>query len=77
MVLLFRHIMSKKRAGGKASLRRMQWKSAEDGNTTMLIWLGKNILGQTDKVQNEISGPNGAPVQINLIRSDFKQKSDE
>lgn len=33
---------------GKASLRRMQWKAAEDGNTAMLIWLGKQYLGQTE-----------------------------
>lgn len=34
---------------GKASLRRMQFKTAEAGNATMLIWLGKQYLGQTDK----------------------------
>jgi len=34
---------------GKASLRRMQWKAAERGNASMLIWLGKQYLGQTDK----------------------------
>lgn len=34
---------------GKASLRRMQFKSAEDGNVTMQIWLGKQMLGQRDK----------------------------
>jgi hypothetical protein len=31
------------------SLRRQQWKQAQDGNVTMLIWLGKNCLGQRDK----------------------------
>lgn len=34
---------------GKMSLRRAQWKSAESGNASMLIWLGKQWLGQTDK----------------------------
>jgi len=34
---------------GKASLRRLQYKSAESGNTTMQIWLGKQMLDQTDK----------------------------
>ena len=38
-----------KRAGGKASLRRMQWKKAESGDSTMLIFLGKNYLNQSDK----------------------------
>ena len=31
----------------------MQWKSAERGSVPMLIWLGKQVLGQTDK--SEIS----------------------
>jgi hypothetical protein len=34
---------------GKTSIRRMQYKAAEKGNTTMLIWLGKQYLGQSDK----------------------------
>lgn len=34
---------------GKTSLRRMQWKSAENGNVTMQIFLGKNILGQSEQ----------------------------
>jgi len=41
---------------GKASLRRMQYKAAEDGNPTMLIWLGKQYLGQRDKKDVEHSG---------------------
>lgn len=31
------------------SLRARQVKLALDGNASMLIWLGKNLLGQTDK----------------------------
>jgi len=46
---------------GKASLRRMQWKSAEGGNVTAQIWLGKQILGQRDK--SEFSGPDGGPIK--------------
>lgn len=34
---------------GRATLRRHQWQAAVKGNVTMLIWLGKNMLGQTDK----------------------------
>lgn len=34
---------------GKASLRRMQFKSAMGGNTSMLIWLGKQYLKQSDQ----------------------------
>jgi hypothetical protein len=35
---------------GKATLRREQYRLAMNGNPTMLIWLGKQLLGQTDKV---------------------------
>jgi len=34
---------------GKQSLRRAQWSAAMDGNPTMLVWLGKQMLGQRDK----------------------------
>ena len=37
-----------KREGGKASLRRTQWLHAEK-NPAMAIFLGKNILGQSDR----------------------------
>lgn len=33
------------------SLKRKQWEMAMNGNITMLIWLGKQNLGQTDKVE--------------------------
>ena len=36
---------------GKASLRRLQYKSAENGNPTMQIWLGKQWLEQKDKLE--------------------------
>lgn len=33
----------------KISLRRQQIESAKSGNVSMLIWLGKQLLDQTDK----------------------------
>ena len=36
-------------ATGKTSLRRHQFELAKKGNATMLIWLGKQYLGQSDK----------------------------
>jgi len=41
--------IKEKSAKGKSSLRRLQWKAAMNGNVTMLIWLGKQYLGQADK----------------------------
>lgn len=44
-------IVKRLSAGGCASLRRAQYKSAvESNNTTMQIWLGKQYLGQSDQV---------------------------
>lgn len=36
-------------AGGRSSLRRLQWAAAESGNITMQIWLGKQWLNQKDR----------------------------
>ena len=47
----FVDVFKKASADGKMSLRRLQWKSARDGNVTMQIFLGKQWLGQTDKVE--------------------------
>jgi len=44
---------------GKTSLRRAQWKLALEGNPTMLIWMGKQILGQTDKQAVDWTGTLG------------------
>lgn len=41
---------------GRMSLRRMQWSAAENGNSTMLVWLGKQYLNQKDKQEQTISG---------------------
>jgi hypothetical protein len=51
---------------GKASLRRAQWKAAQDGNPTMLIWLGKQMLGQRDKhdLDHTTNGKDIMPTRI-------------
>jgi len=40
---------------GRSSLRRHQYKLACAGNATMLIWLGKQWLGQSDKIAQDIT----------------------
>lgn len=45
----FSEYIKTKMGKGKVSLRRWQWRSAAEGNVTMLIWLGKQYLGQKDK----------------------------
>jgi hypothetical protein len=39
-------------------LRQLQWQAAEKGNTSMLIFLGKQMLGQMDNPESsEASEP--------------------
>ena len=49
----FRRAYKKGQASLKMSLRRQQIALAEKGNATMLIWLGKQLLGQSDKVDTK------------------------
>jgi len=51
-------------AKGKLSLRRLQWALANRGDRTMLIWLGKQYLGQSDQLDQRLSGPDGGPVRV-------------
>lgn len=50
----FSEILTKARATRKIKLREMQWKLAEKGNLGMLIWLGKQDLGQVDVARIDI-----------------------
>ena len=49
--------VTKGKEKGKIRLRQMQWKSAERGSVPMLIWLGKQVLGQTDRQEVEVIRP--------------------
>jgi len=64
----FSEFFRQKRLGGKASLRRNQWKMSET-NPTMAIWLGKQYLGQTDK--NDIA-VTASEIKINIDKQDDK-----
>ncbi|MGK2915796.1 MAG: hypothetical protein ACSLE5_15345 [Porticoccaceae bacterium] len=57
--LCFTDHYNEKSQHGKASLRRRQWRQAEEGNATMQIWLGKQWLGQSDN-------PNPPPTVVQL-----------
>jgi hypothetical protein len=52
----------------EVQLRAAQFRLALDGNTAMLIWLGKQYLGQTDKheTKNEHTGKDGAAISFTL-----------
>lgn len=55
--LTFADLFKKWREGGRCSLRRSQWKKALEGNPTMLIWMGKQVLGQKDQIETTVTEP--------------------
>lgn len=60
----FQAIKKQGKNKGKLSLRRWQFKSAEEGNVTMQIWLGKNILEQKDQQEIQQATDNTIHVSI-------------
>jgi len=62
----FSAVYKKHQGTGKQSLRRMQLQAAEKGNVAMLIWLGKQWLGQSDK--QELTGKDGEPIAFTEIK---------
>ena len=48
----FADYLTKGRAGMKRRLRSVQLTTALGGNATLLIWLGKQYLGQSDNPGN-------------------------
>ena len=51
----FADILKKGRVNLRKSLRQVQLDSALKGNVVMMIWLGKQYLGQVEKTQIELS----------------------
>ena len=60
-----REALEEGKGKGRISLRRHQWRMAEN-NATMAIWLGKNHRGQTDKT--ELTGSEGGPLQVSWLK---------
>lgn len=50
----FRAAFERGQMNRRASLRRRQMQLADQGDRTMLIWLGKQFLGQSDKHRAEL-----------------------
>ena len=49
----FADVIKEERSKGKMSLRRWQWTLASKENLGMLVWLGKQHLGQSEKVEQK------------------------
>lgn len=72
----FYGIYTKGKDEGRKSLRRQQWDAVYKGNVAMMIWLGKQLLGQRDVMRNEISGPDNTPIKTEA-RLDLSILSDD
>lgn len=53
----FGPLVKEMREAGKANIRAKQFELAMKGDKTMLIWVGKQILGQRDRFNQEIIQP--------------------
>lgn len=68
----FAAFSQQKRMSGDNLLRAKQYQTAMSGNTTMLIWLGKQRLGQSDK--NELTGKDGGRLVIEVVRREHNDQ---
>jgi hypothetical protein len=72
----FSEYLRQKRETGDSILRVAQFKSATSGNTTMLIWLGKQRLNQSDKSQSEQDNSkdliSGLAALVDKARGDYE-----
>ncbi|HTV49531.1 MAG TPA: hypothetical protein VMG59_13915 [Phycisphaerae bacterium] len=67
----FAPILAKNRAEVRKNLRQAQIEAALGGNVTMMIWLGRQLLGQSN--ENEASaGPD--PEQLIVILDEKKKE---
>ena len=61
----FSEVFKQKKGVGKISLRRSQWRLAEK-SAAMAIFLGKNLLGQSDKQETDLNHKGEIKLSYNL-----------
>jgi len=69
-------VMKRGRSRGRISVRRAQMKLLEGGNGTMGVWLGNQMLGQSDVVTTEHIGSGGGPIQV-AVKPDLRRLDDD
>lgn len=72
----FSECKEKGQATGKASLRRNQFKLAEN-NASMAIFLGKNWLGQTDKLETKTELGGDGSITFNIMPASQRPPEEE
>ena len=68
---------AERKAKGCLLLRHVRFKKAiKEGDNTMLIWLSKQMLGETDKQHNVIETPD-IKIEVEIIFPESNQAPDE
>lgn len=62
----FRELMDRGWARMRVSLRREQMRAVRQGNATMLVWLGKQSLGQRDFHDVQVHSTGSVDVNLNV-----------
>lgn len=70
----FSQLKDQKRDEVRNNLRLKQYEIAMKGNVSMLIWLGKNELGQTDKNETELTSKD-LNIKIEIVKPDSDKSS--
>ena len=69
----FSEYYAQKAVFGKIAVRRKQLQIAETGNTTMLIWLGQNWLGQSNRETTTSESDKSINVNIQVVDDNHKK----
>lgn len=74
----FAGILKKGRDHGRMSLKRRMWETAQSnnkGSVVMQIWLSKNMLGYTDRVEQKTDIKHDQVIEIQWADNDPKDAS--
>lgn len=64
----FAALLKQGREKFKTEIREMQWKRMREGSDTMLIWLGKVVLGQKEDTTIRLDATDTLTAFVNSIR---------
>jgi hypothetical protein len=65
----YAELYRKGREGGKSKIREKLIQTALAGNVVALIFLGKSMLGLKETAAMELSGPDGAAIEMNATNA--------
>src|SRR5262249_48250973 len=71
----FAEAIERGRTKKRISVRRHQMKLLEAGNSTMAVWLGKQLLSQQDVITAEHVDTDNGPIQV-AVNPDLKRLND-